>query len=99
MQDSVGYLLAKWEEYVEIKTATKWETLEEGKNLASKEENLFDLAGFWLVATNLVECGNFVGTFWKSKCPWSVSKGIFRGTKRNRTAVAGFADLCLTTRP
>ena len=34
-----------------------------------------------------------------NECPWSVSKGIFRGTKRNRTAVAGFADLCLTTRP
>ena len=24
---------------------------------------------------------------------------LFGGAKRNRTAVAGFADLCLTTRP
>ncbi len=35
----------------------------------------------------------------KKKAPGPKSRGIFGGTKRNRTAVAGFADLCLTTRP
>ena len=35
----------------------------------------------------------------KEKASGFDSGGFERGTKRNRTAVAGFADLCLTTRP
>lgn len=35
-----NYLLAKWEEYVEIKTATKWETLETGRYPTLGKDNL-----------------------------------------------------------
>ncbi len=39
------------------------------------------------------------GTILKAIAPTDICKGDLRGAKRNRTAVAGFADLCLTARP
>ena len=40
-----------------------------------------------------------VARFLYVKCPTDSCRAFLRGAQRNRTALAGFADLCLTARP
>ena len=54
---------------------------------------------FQIPWSQLIECGQNVANFWKANAPTAICRGIFGGAKRNRTAVPGFADLCLTARP
>lgn len=66
----------------------------EQKELLSREGILFTPKGY-------VDMKRFAWRFWdwlknkKAHCKWA----FFRGSWQNRTAVNGFADRCLTTRP